>query len=179
MQVESKKSFGTRLRELFARLAGRKVTNGHIGPARKGEGFKTFVALMIAVVTILAAVIAWRSALAGTFAGNAEDEGLLASLTREETITINTLHANQHRNAYLQYKRYQLLASIAALDGRLQEGTPEEILDKIRPIQEQFDLATTNKGFFPTKYITKENIPEAANGETDPAAAIALADAEH
>jgi tetratricopeptide (TPR) repeat protein len=133
---------------------------------------------MIALVTILAAVIAWRSALAGTFAGNAEDEGLLASLTRQETVTITTLRANQHKNAYLQYKRYDLLAKVAALDGRLDRGTDEEILARLRPIQEQFDLATTNKGFFPVKYITKLDAPEAAGGETDPAAVIALADAE-
>ena len=64
MQKSGRTTFGIRLREGLARLAGRKVSNGHIGPAREGQGFKTFVALMIAVVTILAAVVAWRSALA-------------------------------------------------------------------------------------------------------------------
>jgi tetratricopeptide (TPR) repeat protein len=180
MQVETiRRSFRTRLRQRLARVAGRKIVDGKIGPAPEGAGFKTFLALMIALVTIIGAVVAWRSALAGTYAGNAEDAGLLASLTREETIAINTMLANQHRTAYLLYKRYQLMASIAAVDGRLDTGTPEEILAKIRPIQEQFDLATTGKQFFPSNYIVREDTPEAANGESNPETHIALAEAEH
>jgi tetratricopeptide (TPR) repeat protein len=178
MQYEQRRGFGTWLREFFARLTGRKVTNGNIGPAREGEGFKTFVALMIAVVTIIAAVVAWRSALTGTLAGNAEDAGLLASLNRQEALTVNSMLANEHRGAYLQYMKYQLMASLATVDGRLDDGTPEEILARIRPIQENFDLATTSKRFFPNQYIKKGEPQADTGGEVTTETLLAEAAAE-
>ena len=185
MQGQSRRNFGMRLRETFARLRGRTVRNGKIGPAREGEGFKTFAAVMIAAVTIAGALVAWRSALAGTYAGNAEDDGLLAALNRQETEAIRTMLANQHRSVYLQYKRYLLTASLQTADGRLDSGTPEEIFAKLRPIQEGFDLATTSKRFLlgdtgaNARFIRQRDLPESANGELSVDSLIAEADAEY
>lgn len=151
-----------RFRLFIARISGRIDRYGNIRPSEKGDIFKTILGLMIAVVTITGAVVAWRSALASTRAGNSEDSGLLASLNLQEATTIGSIEASQHRAAHLEYFRYLQLArqELAQVDAEIEkrpELTSEEKAAMRRAAIENGDLAITDKRFILPKYLDKNN----------------------
>ncbi len=87
----------------------------------KTEGFKTFTATMIALVTIVSAVAAWRAAAAASESSQADFNGLAASINAEEAHMLNSISAYGHFQAFLTYTRYnelgyRLADEIAAAD---------------------------------------------------------------
>ncbi|HEX9988151.1 MAG TPA: tetratricopeptide repeat protein [Chloroflexia bacterium] len=120
---------------------------------KRNEQFKIFVAVMLALVTFLGAVVAWRSALAGTEAGNFDDAGIIAALNVEEANTIASIASSQHRSAHVEYIRNLLLAgSLAPPDGSESSLTDVDV----REITEALDLANADKEFFPTEYLNED-----------------------
>jgi len=75
----------------------------------KPEGFKTFTAIMIALVTIVSAVAAWRAAVASSAANTADFNGLAAAVNAEEAHVLNSISAYEHYRAFLAYTRYNEL----------------------------------------------------------------------
>ena len=53
--------------------------------AERSQRLETVVAILIAVVTVIGAVVAWRSSVADDGAGDADFAGLRASVRSEET----------------------------------------------------------------------------------------------
>lgn len=123
-----------------------EATNG-------SDRFKIIVAVMIAVVTVMGALVAWRSALAGNAAGNADDAGIIAALNTQETTTLTSILSNQHRTAHVDYVRYRQLAQQMLEDGTLDNASEEERPAVIRQIVESLNLATASKQFFPSRYL--------------------------
>src|SRR5512140_3350629 len=72
--------------------------------------FKNFTAIMIAVVTIVSAIAAWRAAVASSEAGQSDFAGLAAAINAEESQVLNTIAVNEHYQAFLAYTRYNSLA---------------------------------------------------------------------
>lgn len=127
---------------------------GHSGSEQNGnDRFKTIVAVMIAVVTVLGALVAWRSALAGNEAGNADDAGIIAALNTQETTTLTSMLANQHRTAHVDYVRYRQIALDMVEDGTLDRASDAERPAVLRSIIESLNLATAAKQFFPARYL--------------------------
>ncbi len=163
---------------LLARLSGRIDRYGNIKPREKGDTFKTIVGFMIALVTILGAVVAWRSALAGTLAGNTEDSGLLASLNLQEATTTGSIQASQHRAAHLEYFRYLQLAltEIDQANAEIEQRddiTPEEAQALLRPIIENADLAITSRNFFDVRYLDENDNYDAERERAESLAEVA------
>jgi|GEM_PF-425754 len=163
---------------LLARLSGRIDRHGNIKPREKGDTFKTIVGFMIALVTILGAVVAWRSALAGTIAGNTEDSGLLASLNLQEATTTGSIQASQHRAAHLEYFRYLQLAlkEIDQANAEIEQRTditPEEAQALLRPIIENADLAITSRSFFDVRYLDENDNYDAERERAESLAEVA------
>lgn len=75
----------------------------------KNEGFKTFTAIMIALVTIVSAMVAWRAAAASSEASQSDFSGLAAAINSEEAHVLNTISAYEHYQAFLTYTRYNEL----------------------------------------------------------------------
>lgn len=91
------------------------------------ERFKIFVGVMIAVVTVASALIAWRSALAGVEAGNYDDAGIVAALNKEEANTLASINSSQARAAHVSYIRNVLLAGeLIPQDGNTAALTEDE-----------------------------------------------------
>jgi tetratricopeptide (TPR) repeat protein len=121
-----------------------------------GDRFRTFLGVMIAIVTVVGALVAWRSAVAGTEAGNADDAGIIAALNAQETNTIGDIISSQNRSSYLDYWRYKQTIDQMAADGSLDnipEGDPQGV---VRQINEASDLATANKQFFESRYLNPD-----------------------
>jgi tetratricopeptide (TPR) repeat protein len=122
---------------------------------KMSERFKIFVAIMIAVVTVVSALIAWRSALAAVDAGNFDDAGILAALNREEANTIASIDSSQARAAYISYRRNVLLAEeLIPQDGNIASLTEDEA----RQFREAIELATASRQFFSTQYVDENSM---------------------
>lgn len=161
-----------RLRVFLARISGRLDSSGNIKPRERGATFSLLVALMLALVTIVGAVVAWRSAVAGTLAGNNEDAGLLASLNYQEAATTASIQASQNRATHLEYYRALRLAQteveqgLATIEAR-PDITQEEINALFRPVVEKADLALTNKFFFENRYLTEDDFYDAEREQSE------------
>lgn len=120
------------------------------------QRFRAFVGVMIAIVTVVGALVAWRSAVASNEAGNADDAGIIAALNAQETNTIGDIISSQNRTSYLDYWRYKQTIDQMAVDGSLdniEEGDPDGV---VREITEASDLATASKQFFESRYVNPD-----------------------
>jgi thioesterase domain-containing protein len=73
--------------------------------------FGTVVAVLIAVVTVVGAIVAWRVAVALSNAGSADTLGILAAVEKEDVTTRATITLIGHRTAYATFKRDDSLAT--------------------------------------------------------------------
>jgi hypothetical protein len=115
---------------------------------------ETFVAVLIALVTVIGAVVAWRASVADDGAGDADFAGLKASLNAEETRALNAVNAFEHYGAYTTYWRYNALG--AALEGEVEaaDDAAFEALDRQRA--EAYDLADANQDLFPNRFLNRD-----------------------
>jgi len=125
-------------------------------PAPEKENrLETVVAILIAIVTVVGAIVAWRASVADDGAGDADFAGLKASLNTEETRALNYVNAYEHYGAYTTYARYQNLGHAIAADleagGQTEEAAA--LLDRQRA--EAYDLAKANQYLFPARFINR------------------------
>ena len=130
--------------------------DNHEDAEEKGGWFSKLVPSLIAIVTLIGALVAWRASVAGNTSSNLDSKGLLAVQNYEASDTRSYIKANQHRAAYVQYLRYRQYAeSLAELE--LPDATEEEIAAVDRKMKEDFDLAAASKYyFFPGRYLNQD-----------------------
>ncbi len=115
---------------------------------------ETGVALLIALVTVIGAVVAWRASVADDGAGDADFAGLRASLNAEETRALNAVDAYEHYGAYTTYWRYNALGDELAT---AVEAAPPEAVDALdRQRAEAYDLADANQDLFPNRFLNRD-----------------------
>ena len=105
------------------------------------DRFQTAMAVLIAVVTLVGAVLAWRAAIAADDAGDADFAGLKAVLHAEETRMVNDVNALRHYRAYTAYTQHEEL--------RLRLAQLGDVNGEVAAT----NLATTSQVFFPTRYL--------------------------
>jgi hypothetical protein len=115
---------------------------------------ETFVALLIAVVTVIGALVAWRASVADDGAGDADFAGLKASLNAEETRALNAVNAYEHYGAYTTYWRYNALGDALAEEIEFAPEASVEALDRQRA--EAYDLADANQDLFPNRFLNRD-----------------------
>ena len=72
----------------------------------------TVVAILIAIVTVLAALVTWRSSVAQDGAGDEALAGERAALNVEQTRALNYVNAYESYGDYTTYKRYMALGDL-------------------------------------------------------------------
>ncbi len=77
----------------------------------KSNRFSNIVAILIALVTTVGAIIAWRVAVASSDAGSADTTGLLVAVDNDDATTQATLLAIGHQTAYAGFVRDDALAT--------------------------------------------------------------------
>lgn len=130
-----------------------KSTNQDVaeGPSQR---FETIVAILIALVTVIGAVIAWRSSVADDGAGDADLAGIRASLNVEETRALNFVNSYENYGSFLTYKRYSDLGDMIAED---QTQLPEDqaaVMEVERA--DAHDLSVANNSLFPNKFLNRD-----------------------
>jgi hypothetical protein len=149
----------------------------------------TVIAILIAIVSTVAALGAWRVAVATTNAGDADTEGLLAAVDRENAFTEAYILLYGHLNAYAHAVRHDAVARAL----KTVEDTTTDTALKARLKQERDGLiyaANTQRYAIPQQYLDRdqkfdqerdvgETIADAAlERDTFPEPHFARADAE-
>lgn len=121
-----------------------------------GGRFKTAMGFMIAFVTVMSAVAAWRAALAAGDASNADVNGLAATINLEESQALNSLTAYEHYRAFTAYLRYTHLGDLLYEDMQAASDADYPILDRQRG--DDYALAVELQGqFFPSRYLDPDS----------------------
>jgi tetratricopeptide (TPR) repeat protein len=115
---------------------------------KKGEWFKRVVSTLIAIVTIMGAVVAWRASVAGSASGENDSSGLLALQNSEETKAVSDIQANGNEMAYINYLRDRILGTDMLNDSSVANAPPDMQDYMARQITETLDLSTTSERFF-------------------------------
>jgi hypothetical protein len=115
------------------------------------EKFKTFTASMIAVVTVVSAMVTWRAAMAAQAAGDADFDGLVATVNGEEATVLSTIKVAEHYQAFISYTRYNELGN------KLYDALQNSSSGKSQLEQQKSDSWGIAFGlqsmFFPSRYL--------------------------
>ncbi len=106
-----------------------------------GSRFQTIMAIMIAAVTLIGAVVAWRIAITTEAATDADFAGMQAVLAAEETNISSDVDLFRHYRAYTEYSVYDGL---------------QETLDSAFESEIALASASTNQLFFPKRYLNRD-----------------------
>jgi hypothetical protein len=110
-------------------------------------------ALLIALVTLIGAFVAWRASVASDNAGDAALAGLITTLNVQETLALNHTYLYENYRAYTAYTRYNALGD--EIEADLAEVSAEaeaEVLD--RQMREAWDAAESF--YFPREYLKRD-----------------------
>ncbi len=77
----------------------------------KPEGFKTFTAIMIAIVSVTGAWVTWRAGLALNDASRDDFSGLAAAINEQESQVMASIKVSEHHQAFLEYTRFNELGN--------------------------------------------------------------------
>lgn len=106
----------------------------------KKDNFKSYMAVIVAVVTVLGATTACLASGAVSTAGDMDFAGLDASIRAQKADIINTIKAYEHYRAFTTYKRYDEL-------GYLLSGDQQD---------EAWGVAAGLTSFFVSRYINSD-----------------------
>lgn len=125
----------------------------------KPSSFDVFSSVMIAVVSILSALTAWRANATSIAVGDAEFDGISVSIQAQEARINNAILAYQHYRAFTTYFRYN------AIGDQLFEN-PE--IDDLRERTELWGLAHgLQYSFFNSRYLDQDHTQYDVQREID------------
>jgi len=116
-----------------------------------GSKLNFWNAILIGIVTVVAALVAWRASVAGDASGDADYDGLRSVVNMQESTTLGTVEAYAHAQAYANYRRYA--ESAATLEEQLEE-TPGNV-ELQKRLKETEVLVDSKLSMFPNKLIER------------------------
>ncbi len=122
--------------------------------AEESGRLETIAAVLIALVTVIGAIVVWRSSVIEDASGDADFAGLRASINAEETRALNYVNAYENYGAYTTYKRYNDLGDLIAEDMAQAPEDQADVLNSQRA--DAHDLALANEDLFPNKFLNRD-----------------------
>lgn len=119
------------------------------------DRFTTLVAIMIALVTVIGAVVAWRASVAEDASGDADYAGLRAAINAEETRAINAATAYAQYGSYVTYQRNSALGDLIAEDMAL-AATDDELLILNSQRADAHDTAIATERLFQQRFLNRD-----------------------
>jgi hypothetical protein len=120
----------------------------------KGSPLETIVAVLIALVTVIGAIVVWRASVIEDASGDADFAGLRASINVEETRALDYVNAYEAYGAYTTYKRYSDLGDLIAEDMGQTTEEQADVLNSQRA--DAHDLALAAEQSFPNKFMNRD-----------------------
>jgi hypothetical protein len=121
-------------------------------PEAKPDRWETLVAVLIALVTVIGALVAWRASVAADSAGDADFGGLRAALNAEESRALNAVNGYEAYGAFTTYKRHNDLGNL--LEEDLASADDPDALES--ELANARDLAIANQSLFPNKFLNRD-----------------------
>ena len=121
---------------------------------RQGTPLDTAISILISIVAIACALVAWRASLAG-FVG-ADNAAIRATMNAELTQFLNTATMYRHYRAYSNYVYQHELEQTLEQDLADAASTSSVSLDE--QLAGARNMATINQLFFPSRYINRDGI---------------------
>jgi hypothetical protein len=112
---------------------------------QESSSLDTPVAFLIAAATLVGALFAWRSSVAGDAAGDADYAGLRAAVNVEETRATNAVNGYEHYAAFTSFDRHDELARLV-----------EDDHGPARDVEEARELAAASRGLFPARFVNRD-----------------------
>ncbi len=124
----------------------------------KSSVLETVVAILIAVATVIGAVVAWRASVILDASGDADYGGLRASVNVEETRALNYVNAYEHYGSFVAYSRYNELGNAIGdiLEKDSANLSEEQVFMLQRQQAEAYDLAQANRRLFPHRFMNRD-----------------------
>ncbi|MFL5804345.1 MAG: hypothetical protein ACJ8CR_21705 [Roseiflexaceae bacterium] len=122
--------------------------------AEQSQRLETIVAILIAIATVIGAVVAWRSSVADDGAGDADFAGLRASVRAEETRALNYVNGYENYGSYLNYRRYNDLGDLLEADAANADEQTASQLERQRA--DNHDLSLSSERLFPNKFLDRD-----------------------
>lgn len=120
----------------------------------QSDRLATMVAILIALATVIGAVVAWRASVAADGAGDADFAGLRATVNREETRSLAAVTAYENYSAFMNYHRYEVLGNLLVEEQNQVEDEAAAALEPERV--NAHDLALANQQLFPNKFLNRD-----------------------
>ena len=118
------------------------------------DRLQVWIAVLIALATVIGGIIAWRASVADDAAGDADFAGLHASLNANETRALNYVNAYENYGAFITYWRNKTLGDLIAQD---EESLSPEEVEQLEPTRlDAHDLAIANQQLFSSKYLDRK-----------------------
>lgn len=114
----------------------------------------TVVAILIALATLIGAVVAWRASVAADGAGDADFAGLRATVNWEETRALAAVTVYENYSAFMNYRRYEELGNLLVEEQNQREDDEAAALEPERV--SAYDLALANQQLFPNKFLNRD-----------------------
>lgn len=116
--------------------------------------FEIAVAILIAVVVVIGALVAWRASVIEDGSGDADYAGIRAVTNAEETRALNTVNAYESYGNYVNYWRNNRLAQLIEVDLPQADASQEETL--VEQMKSANDLASASRSTFETRYLNRD-----------------------
>ena len=114
--------------------------------------FKSFIATLVAIVTVLGATVACLATVAGSGASDADIKGVSAAIKGQKAEVVNAVTAYEHYRAFTSYVRYNETGNLLYDESAKSDSQEKEELTNRR--MEAWGLADSIKiSFFPPRYV--------------------------
>ena len=121
-----------------------------------GTVLETITAILIALVVVIGAIVAWRASVSDDAAGDADYAGLRAAVNTEQTRAINAVNAYQSYNNYLSYWYNKSWGDLISSDiNTTTDEAQKEVLN--RQLATSQDLARADMLTFDTRFRNRDN----------------------
>jgi hypothetical protein len=118
------------------------------------DRFTTVVAVMIALVALIGALVAWRASVAEDASGDADYAGLRAAINAEETRALNATTAYAQYGAYVTYQRNSALGDLIAED--MAQATADEAVILNSQRADAHDTAIASERLFQQRFLNRD-----------------------
>jgi hypothetical protein len=129
------------------------MSEAETSPSRD-DRFTTLIAIMIALVALSGAVVAWRASVAEDASGDADYAGLRAAINVEETRALDASTAYAQYGAYVTYQRNNALGDLIAED--MDKATEDEAIVLNSQRADAHDVATASERLFHQRFLNRD-----------------------
>lgn len=122
-------------------------------PRDAGSPFQTFMAVCIAIITVIGALIAWRTTVLSELSADADFQGIVTVVRAQEAQTTSSARVYQRYRAYTEYIISKTIGD--SLEEALQEFEDDPVFQN--RLNEARNAQANNLQYFNTAYIIEDS----------------------